>query len=76
MNRAHHPSATLALPAQALEQRAASTLFDRLRTTFDAWLHRSRSRYELAELDDHLLRDIGLTRGQVTAEAHKAFWQQ
>lgn len=35
-------------------------------------LHRSRHR--LVELDDHLLRDIGLTRGQAAAEAERSSW--
>ncbi len=39
------------------------------------WLHRSRTRHEIAELDDHLLRDIGLTRFDVAVESRKHFWQ-
>jgi uncharacterized protein YjiS (DUF1127 family) len=39
------------------------------------WLQRSRTRHEIAELDDHLLRDIGLTRYDAAVEAHKHFWQ-
>lgn len=34
----------------------------------------SRSRRGLARLDDHLLRDIGLTRAEATAEADRADW--
>lgn len=36
---------------------------------------RYRQRRNLAELDDHLLRDIGLTREQVAAECRKPFWR-
>jgi uncharacterized protein YjiS (DUF1127 family) len=39
-----------------------------------AWLERSRQRRALAELDDRLLRDIGLTRSQAQSEAAKPFW--
>jgi len=39
------------------------------------WLRRSRTRHEIAELDDHLLRDIGLTRFDAAAESRKHFWQ-
>ena len=39
------------------------------------WLLRSRTRNEIAELDDHLLRDIGLTRADAMVEARKLFWQ-
>ncbi len=35
-------------------------------------LHRQRAR--LAELDDHLLRDIGLSRDDARAEAQRSFW--
>ena len=33
-----------------------------------------RSRRQLAELDDRLLRDIGLDRGKAHYEAGKGFW--
>jgi uncharacterized protein YjiS (DUF1127 family) len=34
----------------------------------------SRSRRQLAELDDRLLRDIGIDRGRAQYEAEKGFW--
>ncbi|MBS0518252.1 MAG: DUF1127 domain-containing protein [Proteobacteria bacterium] len=37
-----------------------------------AELHRSRR--QLAELDDRLLRDIGIDRGRARFEADKGFW--
>ncbi|HEY7688217.1 MAG TPA: DUF1127 domain-containing protein [Dongiaceae bacterium] len=37
---------------------------------------RSRERQALRALDDHLLRDIGLSRSQVWREARKSFWQE
>lgn len=33
-----------------------------------------RSRLDLADLPDHLVRDIGLTREAVLAEANRPFW--
>ncbi|WP_327788166.1 DUF1127 domain-containing protein [Marinimicrococcus flavescens] len=39
------------------------------------WLERSRQRRALRELDDRLLKDIGLSRGDVWAEASKPFWR-
>jgi uncharacterized protein YjiS (DUF1127 family) len=36
---------------------------------------RRRQRHALAALDDHLLRDIGLTRSAIRAEASKPFWR-
>jgi uncharacterized protein YjiS (DUF1127 family) len=32
-------------------------------------------RSDIAELDDHLLRDVGLTRMDIVAESRKHFWQ-
>ena len=34
----------------------------------------SRSRRQLAELDDRLLRDIGLDRARARFEASKSYW--
>jgi uncharacterized protein YjiS (DUF1127 family) len=39
------------------------------------WLDRSRQRRQLAQLSDHMLRDIGLTRVDAWAEAEKPFWR-
>jgi uncharacterized protein YjiS (DUF1127 family) len=42
------------------------------------WFERSRQRRalrEVAERDDYLLRDIGLSRQQALREAGKPFWQ-
>jgi uncharacterized protein YjiS (DUF1127 family) len=39
------------------------------------WLERSRQRRALAQLSDHMLRDIGLTRADAWAEAAKPFWR-
>ncbi len=38
------------------------------------WLQRSRQRRALAELDDRMLCDIGVTRLQAQREAAKPFW--
>ena len=34
----------------------------------------SRQRRDLARLDDHLLRDIGVTREQIDADLEKPIW--
>ena len=36
---------------------------------------RWRQRQDLRELEDHLLRDIGITREQAQHEASKPFWR-
>lgn len=39
------------------------------------WQARARSRQLLAELDGHLLKDIGISRGDALREAAKPFWR-
>jgi uncharacterized protein YjiS (DUF1127 family) len=39
------------------------------------WYQRSCQRRALAELDDRMLRDIGVTRSQAQREAAKLFWR-
>jgi uncharacterized protein YjiS (DUF1127 family) len=46
-----------------------------LLTLLREWLRRHRGRHEIAELDEHLLRDIGLSRHDVVVESRKHFWQ-
>ena len=39
------------------------------------WLERSRQRRQLAELDERLLKDIGISQTDVWQEIHKPFWR-
>jgi uncharacterized protein YjiS (DUF1127 family) len=39
------------------------------------WRDRAQQRRQLQCLNDHMLRDIGLTRADVFAEASKPFWR-
>jgi uncharacterized protein YjiS (DUF1127 family) len=39
------------------------------------WHRRTRSRADLAALNDRMLRDIGLTRTDVWIEIEKPFWK-
>ena len=47
----------------------------RLLKTLWLWQERARGRQQLREFDDHMLRDIGITRLQAEAEATKPFWR-
>jgi uncharacterized protein YjiS (DUF1127 family) len=47
----------------------------RIAQTGLAWLERARQRRALSELNDHMLRDIGLTRADAWAESEKPFWR-
>ncbi|NMF98922.1 DUF1127 domain-containing protein [Aromatoleum toluolicum] len=53
----------------------AAGLAARAIATLRAWARRSRTRGELAELDDAMLRDLGVARANANFEASKPFWQ-
>jgi uncharacterized protein YjiS (DUF1127 family) len=40
------------------------------------WIARARQRRALAALDDRLLRDIGISRGEAWRECAKPFWRR
>ena len=47
-----------------------------LRHTLRVWIARSRSRRELRELDERLLRDIGVSRSEAERVGSKPFWRE
>ena len=48
----------------------------RLRSSAAAMRERTRHRRALARLDEHLLRDIGVSRSAAAAESRKRFWER
>ena len=56
--------------AVALLAGAVAVGFDHVMTRAEL----AKSRRQLAQLDDRLLRDIGLDRGKARFEATKGFW--
>jgi uncharacterized protein YjiS (DUF1127 family) len=62
-------------PAQSETTAPADRWSDDLSNLLSRWLDAWRSRQTLDELDDHLLRDIGLTRAEARRESSKFFWQ-
>ena len=50
--------------------------FTAFQQIFATWRQRAHARRELAQLDLHSLRDLGLTAGQVMFEANKPFWRE
>ena len=40
------------------------------------WLQRCRERRMLAELSDHMLKDIGVSRADIDVEVRKTFWRR
>lgn len=69
----HHHTLPLALVGRAVEplEGLARHAADMVRVWHDRWV----TRHHLVDLDDRLLDDIGLTRGDVVHEAEKPFWQ-
>jgi uncharacterized protein YjiS (DUF1127 family) len=43
--------------------------------TVSFWYNRSRQRADLKDLDNRLLRDIGVSREEALHEAEKSFWE-
>ena len=39
------------------------------------WSERSRQRADLRDLNEHLLKDIGITRQQALEAANRPFWE-
>jgi uncharacterized protein YjiS (DUF1127 family) len=51
------------------------TLFQRLRKAYGTAIERSRQRRQLLEMDDHELKDIGITRAEAELEGRKPIWK-
>ncbi len=58
------------LDAQSWRNRFEATM-----ATVRLWSRRRRTRPSLAELDDYMLRDIGLTRAEARQESSIPFWR-
>ncbi|WP_421915210.1 DUF1127 domain-containing protein [Mesorhizobium sp.] len=66
-------NASTSLP---LGSRQSSSFVIWLRSRLPArWYDRHLQRRDLSEVDDHLLRDLGLTPQDVRRECAKSFWR-
>ena len=54
---------------------ASPRLLPNLLYRFRGWRERLRGRHLLQQLDDRMLRDVGLSRSDVDRECNKHFWQ-
>ncbi len=52
-----------------------SQLSCRIGEQLKQWLRNYHSRRELAKLDSHILKDIGISRADALQEAEKPFWR-
>jgi uncharacterized protein YjiS (DUF1127 family) len=63
-------------PARAATQPSRrNSVLQRVIGLLRRWRERAYSRRRLCELDDHILRDIGLTRDALLREATRPFWR-
>ena len=68
------PSPAYPLPS-VLGPAARHRVLPNLLSRFLAWRERARGRHLLLQLDDRMLRDVGLSRSDVDRECAKHFWQ-
>ena len=62
---------TLSSSPSTKESKSTISLF----ATLTMWIQRSRQRKQLAQLDQHLLDDIGLSAELAAREIAKPFWR-
>ncbi|MEM6341510.1 MAG: DUF1127 domain-containing protein [Pseudomonadota bacterium] len=68
-------AANLAYLSAETRVPAASVLAIRVAVTLSKWTTRRRTRLALSQLNDHQLRDVGLTRDEASCEARRVFWR-
>src|SRR5690348_5980055 len=71
-----HWHATRDRPSQRNALLALSDAGNHVVATLRVWRRRSRDRSRLAELDDRMLKDIGLTRTDAEFLINKPFWRE
>lgn len=64
-------SSTISSSTSVRPSQSTISLF----STLNIWMQRSRQRKQLAQLDQHLLDDIGLSAEMVAKEIAKPFWK-
>jgi uncharacterized protein YjiS (DUF1127 family) len=74
IQKSHAPSG-LRTPAADISLKGISALIVKATDTVLDWQDRARQRHHLGEMDDHLLRDIGLSRADLEHESAKPFWR-
>lgn len=59
---------------EAVTEGALHRLVSAAGALLAVWAARTSQRNQLGRLNDHLLKDIGITRAEVRVEARKPFW--
>ncbi len=63
-------------PRRAFARHQATNIAARAIANFGRWRRRSRDRAQLAQLDDRMLADIGISRAEAEFLANKPFWRE
>ena len=69
---------TFSSPINGLSRGVATEVVVVLDRLFEApfvWAERAAERRHLAQLDDHLLKDVGLSRADIETLSAKPFWR-
>lgn len=61
--------------SQRVEFNSLRNSFKRLWLRLENWLDKRHQRRMLSQLDDHMLKDIGISRADAVRESRKAFWK-
>ena len=72
MAQTHSFSALTYLQNRPLTPAASFALFSAV--VFVTWAERRRTRISLRHLDDHLLKDVGISRHEALKESRLPFW--
>lgn len=70
----HIADSSLVVPRMRLRPTLGSMLLALVNRLL-LWQERSNERMKLLEMDDHMLKDIGISRAAAAREAEKAFWR-
>jgi uncharacterized protein YjiS (DUF1127 family) len=65
----------IVVPDVRQDVRAVGRTIARVRHTLATWRARAAERRTLADMPDHLRRDMGLSLDDMKREANKPFWQ-
>jgi uncharacterized protein YjiS (DUF1127 family) len=68
------PSCRHGVASAGTERRLRQAAVAHILHTLALWFGRARQRRDLAELDAHLLKDVGLTPYEARRESAKPFW--
>ncbi|HXH03817.1 MAG TPA: DUF1127 domain-containing protein [Candidatus Competibacteraceae bacterium] len=75
MRKSASTCTTAMLPRLSVSAAAHPSLLSRWRALLHTWRQRRALRRKLAELDDHLLHDIGWSAEAAAVESRKPFWR-